>query len=71
MDCFQCRTVTLTTDVMRVDGAVFRAGEEFTIVREYLTTGLGDRDRVTFALAAHDGVIVLPCVPSGMLMETG
>ena len=59
------RTVRITTDLLRVDGGLFRAGTVLTVLREYRATGYRERDAVMLALGYEDGRVVLPCVEVG------
>jgi len=54
--------VRLRTDLMRVDGGVFRAGTMLNVLREYRATGYRDRDARRLCLGYVDGRVVLPCV---------
>lgn len=54
--------VRLTTDLLRVDGGLFRAGSVFAVLREYRVNGFRERDVLRLALGYEDGEVVLPCV---------
>lgn len=53
------RTAVLKDDLMRADGATFRMGTRFCVLREYL---VNRQTQTCYALGREDGTILLPCV---------
>lgn len=58
------QTAVLKDDVMRADGATFRMGSRFTIVREY---PVNQETEICYALGREDGTIIIPCITSDLI----
>lgn len=63
--------VRLTTDLLRVDGGMFRAGSVFTVLREFRANGHMERNSRRLCLGYEDGTVVLPCVDPEAVEEVG